>query len=90
MYKTAEILVFGRVQAVGYRLFAKRYADNLNVAGFAQNLSDGSVKVVASGDEASLARFIEKLQEGPRWAIVKDVKVNWRNENRTYDKFTIA
>lgn len=89
MYKTAEILVFGRVQAVGYRLFAKRCAADFNVTGFAQNLSDGTVKVVASGDEASLALFIEKLQEGPRWAIVKDVKVNWRNENRIYDKFVI-
>ena len=89
MNKTAEILVFGRVQAVGYRLFAKRCADSLKVTGFAQNLSDGAVNVVATGDEASLAVFIKRLQEGPRWAIVKDIKVNWREENRIYDKFVI-
>ena len=89
MYKTAEILVLGRVQAVGYRLFAKRCADHLNVTGFVQNLSDGTVKVVASGDEACLALFLEKLREGPRWAIVKDVKVNWNNENKICDKFVI-
>jgi len=89
MYKTADILVLGRVQAVGYRLFAKRSADYLNVTGFVQNLSDGTVKIVASGDEACLALFFEKLREGPRWAIVKDIKVNWSNKNTIYDKFVI-
>jgi acylphosphatase len=90
MYKTAEILVFGRVQAVGYRLFARRCANNLNVTGYAQNMRDGTVKVVASGDEACLALFVEKLRKGPRWAIVKDVKVNWSDENKIYDEFVIS
>ena len=90
MYKTADILIFGRVQAVGYRFFAKRCADELNVTGFAQNLRDGTVRVVASGDEARLTLFIEKLREGPRWAIVKEVKVSWSDENKTYNKFIIT
>jgi acylphosphatase len=89
MYKTAEILVFGYVQAVGYRLFTKRYADHCGVTGFVQNLPDGTVKVVASGAEADLASFIERLREGPRAAIVKDVKVRWRDGERTYTEFAM-
>jgi acylphosphatase len=89
MHKTAEILVFGYVQAVGYRLFTKRYADYFGVTGFVQNLPDGTVKVVASGPEADLAPFIERLREGPRAALVKDVKVTWRNRDRTYTEFVM-
>ncbi|MGZ7172019.1 MAG: acylphosphatase, partial [Halobacteriota archaeon] len=47
MHKTAEIVVLGYVQAVGYRLFTKRYADHLHITGYVQNQADGSVKVVA-------------------------------------------
>ena len=54
MHKTAEIVVLGCVQAVGYRLFTKRYADHLHITGCVQNQADGSVKVVAFGDKLSL------------------------------------
>jgi acylphosphatase len=89
MRKTAEILVFGYVQAVGFRFFTKRYADHLGVTGFVQNLPDGSVKVLASGAEADLASLIEKLREGPRAAIVKDVKVRWQQRTRNYTEFVM-
>jgi acylphosphatase len=87
MHKTVEILVLGYVQAVGYRLFTKRYADHFHITGFVQNQADGSVKVIASGDEADLASFIEKLREGPRMAIVKDVKAAWQDRDNTYSEF---
>lgn len=89
MHKTAEILVFGYVQAVGYRLFAKRYAEHFGVTGSVQNLPDGTVKVLASGSEADLGSLIERLREGPRAAIVKDVKVRWRDREIAYTEFVI-
>jgi len=87
MHKTTEILVSGYVQAVGYRLYTKRHADHLGVTGFVQNLPDGNVRVVASGAEENLARFIERLREGPRAAVVKDIKVAWKNREKTYREF---
>lgn len=90
MHKTAEILVSGRVQAVGYRLYTKRNADHLGITGFVQNLLDGNVRVVASGNEEDLARFIEKLREGPRAALVKGVKVTWENGQKTYREFVMV
>ncbi len=89
MHKTTEILVSGYVQAVGYRLYTKRYADHLGLTGFVQNLPDGNVRVVASGAEEDLARFIERLREGPRAAIVKGVKVTWQNGEKTYGEFVM-
>jgi acylphosphatase len=89
MRKTAEIHVLGYVQAVGYRLFTKRYADHFHITGFVQNQANGSVKVVASGDEAGLTSFIEKLREGPRMAIVMDVKVTWQERDNAYTEFVM-
>ena len=88
MLKTAEILVSGYVQAVGFRFYTKRYADHLGITGFVQNLPDGNVKVVASGTEEDLASFIEGLREGPRAAVVKSVRVTWRN-GETYRDFVV-
>jgi len=89
VHKTAEILVSGYVQAVGYRLYTKRYADQLGLTGSVQNLTDGNVRVVASGAEEDLARFIERLREGPRAAIVKDVKVTWQKGKKTFGEFVM-
>lgn len=52
--------VHGFVQGVGYRYYVKRIADKLKIAGYVQNLDDGSVLVVAEAEEAALREF-EKL-----------------------------
>jgi acylphosphatase len=89
MHKTVEILVSGYVQAVGYRLYTKRYANQLGLNGSVQNLPDGNVRVVASGAEQDLERFIERLRDGPRAAIVKDMKVTWHNGEKKFGEFVM-
>jgi acylphosphatase len=65
--------VTGRVQGVGYRYFVMREADALGVTGFARNLPDGSVEVVAEGDDGVLADFEGRLRKGPSFASVSNV-----------------
>ena len=89
MHKTVEILVSGYVQAVGYRFYTKRYADQLGLTGSVQNLPDGNVRVVASGAEQDLERFIAGLREGPRAAIVKDVNVTWHKGEKKFGEFVM-
>ena len=89
MHKTVEVLVSGYVQAVGYRLYTKRYADQLGLTGSVQNLPDGNVRVVASGAEQDLELLIDRLREGPRAAIVKDVKVAWQNGEKKFGEFVM-
>lgn len=66
-------LIRGRVQGVGYRYFASREADALGVAGFARNLPDGGVEVVAEAAEDVLGTFEARLREGPAFASVASV-----------------
>jgi acylphosphatase len=66
--------VNGRVQGVGYRYFVLREAESLGITGFARNLPDGRVEVVAEGPEEALARFEARLREGPAFASVTSVE----------------
>ena len=67
-------LVRGRVQGVGYRYFVLREAEGLGVSGFARNLPDGSVEVVAEGDDPLLQQLEERLKKGPSFAHVSGVE----------------
>lgn len=63
--KTIEIIVSGRVQGVGFRYMTKILADQMHVVGTVQNLSDGSVRIVAQGDQDLLDLFLEKVKASP-------------------------
>jgi acylphosphatase len=67
-------VVRGRVQGVGYRYFALKCAEKLGLAGFARNLPDGSVEVLAEGDEQLLSDFEARLKEGPSFSRVEGVE----------------
>lgn len=70
---TRRYLVSGRVQGVGYRFFARGEATRLGLLGFAANLPDGRVEVVAEGDAAALDELEQLLRRGPGAARVTDV-----------------
>jgi acylphosphatase len=70
---TFRYRITGRVQGVGYRYFALLEAQTLGVAGFARNLPDGSVEVVAEGRAEAVRAFEERLREGPAFARVVGV-----------------
>jgi acylphosphatase len=72
---TCRFLVSGLVQGVGFRWFVARHARALGLAGYARNLADGRVEVVASGDDAApLARLEQLLLAGPANAQVYGVE----------------
>lgn len=71
------LLVTGRVQGVGYRAFVQRQALDFTLAGYAENLSDGRVEVVAEGDRQDLEGFLIKLKAGPSHAVVTTVEQSW-------------
>jgi len=72
---TRRYVVAGLVQGVGFRWYAARHARGLGLAGYARNLADGRVEVVATGsDAAALARLEELLRAGPAHARVDSVE----------------
>jgi acylphosphatase len=67
----------GRVQGVGYRVFALREAMALGLDGFVANMGDGSVRVVAEGSRRDLEALLALLREGPPAGWVDDVLTRW-------------
>lgn len=69
----ARYLVSGRVQGVAFRAHARAEAVRLGLSGYARNLDDGRVEVVARGAPAALDAFEQSLGEGPPLARVESV-----------------
>ena len=67
----------GRVQGVGYRVFALREAMALELRGFVANLGDGGVRVVAEGPRRDLEVLLGRLQAGPPAGWVDAVDAHW-------------
>jgi acylphosphatase len=70
-----RFLVSGRVQGVGFRWWVVRRAQEIGgMQGWARNLVDGRVEVVASGPPASVRALEAFLERGPRMARVDNVE----------------
>lgn len=54
----------GRVQGVGFRWWVRSRALELGLVGFAENLADGRVKVVAEGAEGGCRELLTLLEDG--------------------------
>jgi acylphosphatase len=67
--------VAGRVQGVFYRATAARHARELKVRGYAKNLPDGRVEVLAFGPEAALEELLKRLWIGSSASKVTTVEV---------------
>jgi acylphosphatase len=70
-----RFLVSGRVQGVFFRASTVERGRALGLRGFARNLADGRVEVVAAGDGAALQALELWLRRGPPLASVASVQV---------------
>ena len=89
MVKRLEARVCGRVQVVMFRDFTRRFAKKLGLSGFVRNETDGSVWVVAEGEEAALNLLLAKLNRGPIFARVEDVEIEWKSPGGRFKDFVI-
>ena len=66
--------VKGRVQGVFYRASTQEQAEKYKVTGYARNLRDGSVEVLACGDAPAVEILCDWLWQGPLHAGVDSVE----------------
>ncbi|MFX1452115.1 MAG: acylphosphatase [Promethearchaeota archaeon] len=88
--KRIHAFISGRVQGVFYRWETKEFATKLALKGFAKNLRDGRVEVIAEGEEEKLEELIKFLHKGPTYARVTKVELNWEKFKNEFDEFFIA
>ena len=85
----AKFNVKGLVQGVGFRYFVFKNARALDLSGYAGNNTDGSVDVIAEGEEQNIKQLHDLLKEGPTSARVQDVEVDISDCTGEYNGFNI-
>ena len=78
----------GRVQGVWFRESTRREAVALGISGYAKNMPDGSVEVLACGNDTVLDRLAEWLKSGPPMARVTRVECSPANAEAPDSFFT--
>lgn len=84
-----HLVVKGRVQGVFYRTNTKKKADELMLCGYAKNLSDGNVEVVAQGPKPKVDELVEYCMHGPDAAYVEDIDIEYSDAEEEFEKFEI-
>jgi acylphosphatase len=83
-----HFLIGGRVQGVGFRMFAADRADREGVTGYARNLPDGRVEALVEGDDESVDRMELALRRGPSHAEVESFEVEVVEPTRRHSGFS--
>ena len=83
------VLISGKVQGVGFRNFTQMNAKQLGVNGYAKNLPNGKVEVIAEGDKVQLNALVALLKRGPRFARVDSLDIDERPFTGEYKTFGI-
>jgi acylphosphatase len=69
-----RVIVYGRVQGVGFRYAVARIAETRGVAGWVCNRADGSVEALFEGERDAVEALVRFTSEGPRGADVTSVE----------------
>ena len=85
----ANIIVKGNVQKVFFRSHTAEEAKELGLTGWVKNRNDGSVVIVAEGQKNAVNELILWCKEGPRFAHVENVEVNFQKYTGEFKDFTI-
>ena len=87
--RAVRLRITGRVQRVGYRRYVLDKAQELGVAGFIENLEDGSVRLFAQAEDEVLEQFLQAVRNPPPPAIVRSVDGRPAKPDRKLKSFRI-
>ena len=73
--ETIRLRITGKVQGVGYRIWATHTAARLELRGWVRNRSDGSVEALVTGAADRISQMVKASRAGPPGARVAEVTV---------------
>jgi acylphosphatase len=76
------------VQGVGFRFAAERIALSLDIKGWVRNNPEGTVEVLAEGEEKDLVIFMDKIKKA-MGNYIENTRVNWEDYAGKLDSFGI-
>ena len=89
MLKRVEIGIAGKEATHNSLLWIKELALDLQLKGAVFFKHDGSIKIMAEGQEENLSKFIDGLETGSIFALVENFYVDWIVSEKPLDDFHI-
>ena len=83
------VIFTGRVQGVYFRATACEIARNFDVTGSVRNEPDGSVRLIAEGEQATLDAFLDAINDA-KCANIDRVEVSREQAIGTFSDFQIT
>jgi acylphosphatase len=87
--KRMDATIFGHVQGVYFRQYTQQQARKLGLVGWVANERNGTVRVVAEGEEHALEQLVDFLHSGPPAARVERVDTTWSSAMEEFDAFQV-
>lgn len=87
MIRSLECIVTGKVQGVAFRSWVAEQAKSLGVNGWVRNVADGTVEVLAQGDEDAVHELRTRILGGSSLARVEDFSSKWIEYDKEHTHF---
>ena len=87
--KRVRAIVTGRVQGVWFRARTQDEAKRLGVTGFVRNLADGTVEIVARGEDGLVDALMGWARQGPPMAEVAGLRISEIAEDEDFATFEV-
>lgn len=87
--RRVHIIVHGSVQGVFFRSNARDIASSLGLKGYARNMPDGTVEVVAEGNENKIKELVEFCKKGPESAEVSKIDIEFEKASNEFEGFEV-
>ncbi len=84
-----HVIVEGIVQGVFFRSHTQKQARALGVTGWVRNCWDGTVEIIAEGEEGQVDELIRWCHEGPPEASVTRVRVEEAPHRGEFERFDV-
>lgn len=82
-------IVEGRVQGVGFRMYAQRSAAALGLTGWVRNKFDGRVEIWAEGSMQDNLLLLDALRKGPPSSFIRNVETFWEKPRGEFTRFSV-
>ena len=79
-----RLLIFGKVQGVGFRYWLYKKAIKINIRGWVKNKISGEVEALLIGNDKDVNELIKQCKQGPFSSKVTQVKI--RDYQQDYSK----
>ena len=83
------MIIFGKVQNVGYRYWLYQKAIKKNIRGWVKNTIQGQVEALLIGDNENVNNLIKQCKQGPHSSNVIQVKIQDYKQEYSKKSFDI-